>query len=130
MKEGLKIQEAKAWTSCPTRPVCLCFMGQNLVTKPHPAAREAGTQSTLLKTRSSSLWKKRKLIVAISVKAVSICPLAHKMSGHGSNLTSSSQPKLLSQQKAALQLHVDLRNKNKFKSDSGKVLESCKLHYV
>lgn len=49
--------------------------------------------------------------MAISVKAVSICPLAHKMSGHGSNLTSSSQPKLLSQQKAALQLHVDLRNK-------------------
>ena len=60
MKEGLKNARGKGLDQLTYQTVCLCVMGQNLVTKPHPAAREAGTQSALLKTKSSSIWKKRR----------------------------------------------------------------------
>ena len=123
------MKEAKTLGQLSYKTLYLYPVGQNLVTGPHPAARKAGKQYALLKTRSSSIWKKRRTDsgrLCESGKHLPSC--LHNTSAHRPNLASSSQPKLLSQQKASLQgwkLHTMYVGSGRGKINLNQTQERC-----
>lgn len=131
------MQKAKGLGQLSSRTHLLVLCWPKLGPRPHLAARKAGKRRVLLKTRSSSVQKKRRGdrgSLHKSCKHLPSCP--HNPSAPCPGLASAGPPRVLSQQKTALRrgkLHSICwlgERQNKCKSDSGKVPESHELYCV